>query len=171
LKKKTEEARDMKRIVFFIAVLIVAAFAAAYAGDVFKEAPAKYRAYNHVKSLVIFDEKHPLFNPFGGIHHVYVNDKGLKMTKSGDGRKFPDGSVLVFVLYEHVQDKGAYAEGARKIEAFMVKDSKKYKDTGGWGFFAYDGKGVSIVKDQKADCFTCHTQVEKKDYVFSEWTK
>lgn len=111
--------------------------------DTFKVAPEKYRKWNHVKSMVIFDQKHPLFNPFSGIHHVYVNDKGLE----------------------------AIVEGAKRIEAFTVKDSKKYKETDGWGYFAYDGKGNNIVKDMFKDCHACHSHVKDKDFVFSTWTK
>lgn len=68
-------------------------------------------------------------------------------------------------------DNGAYVEGAKRIEAFMVKDSKRYKSTNGWGYFAYDGKGNSLVKDMAKDCHSCHSQVKDKDFVFSVWTR
>jgi hypothetical protein len=150
-------------LVFFITTLI--AFAQ------YKVDSKTYRGWNHVKSMVIFDENHPLYNPFGGIHHVYANKEALGTVKQGEGRVFPDGSVLAFVLYEHVEDNGAYLEGKKKIEAFMVKDSKKYKDTAGWGFYAYGANGKSIVSDMKNECFNCHAQVKSRDYVFSQWTQ
>ncbi|MCS7171162.1 MAG: cytochrome P460 family protein [Aquificaceae bacterium] len=154
----------------FLLAVIVLGFGAALA-EVLKVAPEKYRSWNHVKSMVIFDQKHPLFNPFSGVHHVYVNDKGLEAVKKEGERKFPDGTVIAIVFYEHVLDKGAYVEGAKRIEAFMVKDSKKYKSTDGWGYFAYDGKGNSLVKDMAKDCHACHAQVKDRDFVFSVWTK
>ncbi len=137
----------------------------------FKVAPEKYRSWHHVKSMVIFDKSHPLYNPFSGIHHVYVNDKGLNATKESGKRNFPDGTVIAIVFYEHVEDKGAFVEGAKRIEAFMVKDRKKYKQTDGWGYYAYDGKGNSLVKDMAKDCHSCHAQVKDRDFVFSVWTK
>lgn len=137
----------------------------------FKVPSEKYRSWHHVKSMVIFDEKHPLFNPFSGIHHVYVNNKGLKAIKKENERSFPNGAVIAIVFYEHKLDNGAYVEGAKRIEAFMVKDTQKYKETDGWGYFAYDGKGNSLVKDMAKDCHSCHSQVKNKDFVFSVWTK
>ncbi|WP_457600633.1 cytochrome P460 family protein [Hydrogenivirga sp.] len=127
----------------------------------------EYKGWHHVKSMVIYSDKHPLYNPFGGIHHVYANGTALKAVKKSAGRKFPDGSVVAFLLYEAKESGGAYTEGRKKIEAFMVKDSRRYKDTGGWGFFAYDGSGRSLVKNMKRDCFSCHTQARELDYVFS----
>ncbi|MFN7066053.1 MAG: cytochrome P460 family protein [Aquificaceae bacterium] len=138
--------------------------------EAFKVAPEKYRSWNHVKSMVIFDQKHPLFNPFSGVHHVYVNNKGLEAIKRDGEREFPNGTVIAIVFYEHVHDNGAYVEGAKRIEAFMVKD-RKYKETNGWGYFAYDGKGNNLVKDMVKDCHACHSQVKNKDFVFSVWTK
>lgn len=137
----------------------------------FKIAPEKYRSWHHVKSMVIFDKSHPLYNPFSGIHHVYVNDKGLKAIKVDGKRNFPDGTVIAIVFYEHVADNGAFVEGAKRIEAFMVKDGKKYKHTNGWGYYAYDGKGNSLVKDMVMDCHSCHAQMKDRDFVFSVWTK
>ncbi|MFN3505686.1 MAG: cytochrome P460 family protein [Caldimicrobium sp.] len=137
----------------------------------FKVPSEKYRNWNHVKSMVIFDQKHPLFNPFNGIHHVYVNNKGLEAIKKENERAFPNGAVIAIVFYEHIHDNGAYVEGAKRIEAFMVKDTKKYKGTDGWGYYAYDGKGNNLVKDMAKDCHACHSQVKNKDFVFSVWTK
>jgi hypothetical protein len=128
-----------------------------------------YKGWHHVKSMVIYSPEHPLYNPFGGIHHVYANSRAIKTVREGSGRVFPDGSVLAFLLYEAKESKGAYTEGVKKIEAFMVKDSEKYRTTGGWGFFAYDGKGRNLVKDMKRDCFNCHAQVKGLDYVFSRY--
>jgi len=58
--------------------------------------PEGYRAWKHVKSMLI-QEGHPLYGPFGGLHHIYANDLALKGYASG---KFPDGSVIVFDLME-----------------------------------------------------------------------
>jgi Cytochrome P460 len=50
----------------------------------------------------------------------------------------------------------------------MVKDSKKYATTGGWGFAQFkDGK-----PDAKADlntCFPCHVPIKARDYVFTQY--
>lgn len=160
----------MRKTLILVLILILTTVIVAYSAD-FKVAPEKYRNWHHVKSMIIFDEKHPLFNPFSGIHHVYVNKEGLNAIKKQDNRKFPNGTSIAIVFYEHKLADGAYIEGAKRIEAFMVKNMKKYKPTDGWGYYAYDGKGKNLVSDMAQDCHACHTQVKDKDFVFSEWTK
>jgi hypothetical protein len=130
--------------------------------------PAGYRDWTHVKSMLIFDEKHPLYNPFGGLHHIYVNAKGLTAYRKGG--PFPDGTVIVFDLLEARMDQGAYVEGSRKFIGVMQKDSRKFKETAGWGFDAFekDTKN-SFVKDGGKSCFNCHAGQKEKDHVFSKY--
>ncbi|MCS6817551.1 MAG: cytochrome P460 family protein [Blastocatellia bacterium] len=137
-------------------------------GDVESLTLPNYRNWTHVKSMVIFDEKHPLFQSFGGIHHIYVNAIGRRA--SATGGPFPDGSQLVFVLYEHVNEQGAYVAGKKKVEAIMVKDRRRFPETGGWGFQAFDPQTRKpLIKnaDVKSACFDCHASQKDNDYVFS----
>lgn len=130
--------------------------------------PEGYRSWTHVKTLIL-RPGHPLYDGFGGIHHIYANDKALKVLKAGHG-KFPDGSVLVFDLFEAPEADHAISEGARKVTAVMVKNAKKYKETGGWGFQAFNGDSREpVVKDPVKDCYTCHSGQANRDYVFSQW--
>lgn len=131
--------------------------------------PEGYRSWTHVKSMLIHSEDHPLYDPFGGLHHVYVNDKGTKALK--EGGTYPDGSVLVFDLYDAKEDNGAYVATDRKFIGLMVKDSKKYKETGGWGWDVFKGnaKTGGNVADAKKDCFSCHASQKPNDYVFSRY--
>jgi hypothetical protein len=129
--------------------------------------PAGYREWAHAKSMVIYSDKHPLYQQFGGFHHVYVNPEGYRaMTKGG---AFPDGSVLVFDLLEAKDQNGAYVEGDRKLVAVMVKDRAKWKPTGGWGFEAFKGESRTerTVTDAQAQCFGCHQQQRANDFVYS----
>jgi len=131
--------------------------------------PAGYRHFTHVKSMVILPG-HPLAAPFGGMHHVYVNDTGLAAVKSGG--PYPDGSVLVFDLFESSEHDHAYTEGARKITAVMEKNAKKFGATGGWDFRAYkEGTGTNVVKDAASECFGCHAAQKASDFVFSRYTE
>lgn len=131
--------------------------------------PEGYRSWTHVKSMLIHSTDHPLYDPFGGLHHVYVNDKGVKALKNGG--TYPDGSVLVFDLYNAKEENGAYVATDRKFIGLMVKDSKKYKDTGGWGWEVFKGNAKSggNVKDAKTECFNCHASQHESDYVFSRY--
>src|SRR5258706_3060873 len=77
------------------------------------KSPKSYREWSHSKSMVIFSDKHPLFNAFGGIHHIYVNDIARKAAKAHE--PYADGSVIVFDLLEANESDGAYTEGVRKL--------------------------------------------------------
>jgi hypothetical protein len=128
--------------------------------------PADYRDWYHVKSMVI-NAGHPLFEAFGGIHHLYANGKAMKGYKGGN---FPDGSVIVFDLLEAPSDGNAVTEGARKVVGVMHKDAKKFKATGGWGFEGFGGGDPAkrVVGNNAASaCFACHQPQKAQDYVFS----
>ncbi len=130
--------------------------------------PEGYRHWHHVKSMVI-QKGHPLFDTFGGIHHLYANAKATEGYRTGH---FPDGAVIVFDLLD-AQTTGddAIVEGARKVVGVMQKDSMNYADTGGWGFegFKGDSKTERAVGTKAAEaCFGCHTARVNAGYVFSE---
>jgi Cytochrome P460 len=66
---------------------------------------------------------------------------------------------------------------------FMVKDSKKFADSGGWGYAQFDYDPASETfkpadenstppQEHDAKCgFACHTIVADKDYVFTAYPK
>jgi hypothetical protein len=125
-----------------------------------------YRAWSHVKSMVIHGEAHPLFSTFGGIHHVYANEKAFPSTSAL--KPFPNGSALVLVLFSLKDKDGAYTAGERKLTGMMVKDDGKYKSTGGWGFQAFGNDGQPLVYDGGTACFACHqTGAASTGFVFS----
>ena len=130
--------------------------------------PEGYRSWTHVKSLVL-QPGHPLFESFGGLHHVYVNAKGLDALKGS--RPFPDGSVFAFDLFEVDTGNNAIAEGKRKVLGVMEKNSKAFASTGGWGFEGFAASTRDrVVKDGGVGCFGCHAKEAKStDYVFSRW--
>lgn len=131
--------------------------------------PEGYRDWTHVKTLIL-EPGHTLYEAFGGIHHIYANKKALEGYKNGN--KFKDGSVIIFDLLETVSADKAIAEGNRKVVGVMQKDSKKFKETGGWGFEGFKGDTKErVVKDMYADCFACHTSEKDNDYVFSKYRK
>ncbi len=130
--------------------------------------PEGYRNWNHVKSMLILPG-HPLYEAFGGIHHIYANGKAMLGYRTGE---FPDGSIIIFDLLEAKFDNNTYVEGPRKVVGVMYKDSKRFKDTGGWGFEAFKGDTKErAVKNAEQDCFSCHASQESADFVFSQYRK
>jgi hypothetical protein len=153
-----------------VAVLAAALGFAAHSKEGAKvKYPEGYRSWPHVKSMVI-QEGHPLFEAFGGIHHVYANEKALRALRDGKG-KYPDGAVFVFDLLEATSADGAIAEGPRKVVGVMQRDAKRFASTGGWGFEGFKGDTRDrAVTDMRA-CFECHEPRKASGYVFSEWRK
>lgn len=88
--------------------------------------PAGFREWVHVKSGVLGAE-FPM-EPERGIHHVYANKAALAGLQSG---RFEDGSILVYDLASLTQRDGVGTEGARRRIDLMIKDSKRYPDSGG----------------------------------------
>ncbi|MFY9269585.1 MAG: cytochrome P460 family protein [Candidatus Manganitrophaceae bacterium] len=131
--------------------------------------PKGYRDWTHVKSMVI-QEGHPLYESFGGIHHIYANERALKgMSKGGT---FPDGAILVFDLLEAKGENNTIVEGSRKVIGVMEKRSKEFADTGGWGFEAFKGDTEErLVSDPKTGCYGCHEPQKKTDSVFSAFRR
>jgi hypothetical protein len=131
--------------------------------------PEDYRSWAHVKSMVI-QQGHALYDSFGGIHHVYANEKALKALK--EGKPFPDGAVLIFDLLEAESGDNAIVEGPRKVLGVMQKDAKKFAQTGGWGFEGFKGDSQErVVTDAKTGCFDCHEPQKGRDYVFSQYRR
>jgi hypothetical protein len=83
---------------------------------------------------------------------------------------FPDGAILVKLAWKHVQSDefhAAYVPGAATTVQVMVKDSRKYASTGGWGFGRFVN-GKPVDEAQHETCFGCHqANVKDHDLVFS----
>lgn len=169
-RKPTKDRFDLIVFVIFVVLIISTLVFAQGKEEKGKVAyPTGYRDWAHVKSMLIFDSKHPLFNPFGGLHHIYVSGKG-RSAYGNDSGKFPDGTVIVFDLLEANVDQETYVEGPRKFIGVMQKDSKRFKETGGWGFDAFEkDTKTSFVKDGGKNCYNCHLGQKEKDYVFSKY--
>lgn len=100
---------------------------------------------------------------------ILGNPVALKAYRSGK-LPFPDGAVLAKLAYKRVSSPEfppAFVPGAPTTVQIMVKDSKKYATTGGWGFGRFvDGRPVDEA--QHRTCFACHAaNVNNHDRVFT----
>ena len=103
----------------------------------------------------------------------------------GNGRPFPDGAKMAKVHWNakvDTSEPGApTVPGPQHDVDLMVKDSKRFADSGGWGYgvFEYDAASGTFrlgnlsdkpPQGNDAKCgFTCHTKVKTKDYVFTDY--
>ncbi len=151
-----------------LALLSVVAIAGQTKAPTPQRLPVGWRGWTHITTGVIYSPNHPLFGAFGGVHHIYANRVATEAYRKNLS-KFPDGSQIVFVLYEAKDENGMYVAGKKKVTALMVKDSKRYAKSGGWGWQAWDASGKAIVTDPVGQCQGCHDQVKNRDRVFSRW--
>jgi hypothetical protein len=101
-----------------------------------------------------------------------------------NGKPFPDGSKMAKIHWTPKKQQyfpNTTVPSVQHDVDFMVKDSKRFADSGGWGWavFNYDAASgmfaPGTVNDQPpqendAKCgFACHTVVEARDYVFTEY--
>ncbi len=103
----------------------------------------------------------------------------------GNGKLFPDGAKMAKVHWNAKVNPGEPGAptlpGTQHDVDLMVKDSKRFVDSGGWGYgaFEYDAASNSFtpatLKDKPpqgndAKCgFACHAAVKTKDYVFTDY--
>jgi cytochrome P460 len=131
------------------------------------EYPKGYRAWTHVMSYLIGPQS-PAYERNGGLHHFYANEKAMEGYRSG---KFPDGSVLIDERNKAQENEGVTRVGDLIGIGVMVKDSRRYADTGGWGFeiFVGDNQANGVLSAQgRATCYNCHVKQKDNDYIFSK---
>jgi mono/diheme cytochrome c family protein len=103
----------------------------------------------------------------------------------GNGKPFPDGAKMAkvhWIAKVNAGEPGApTVPGPQHDVDFMVKDSKRFADSGGWGYgvFEYDAASDTFrlgnltdkpPQGNDAKCgFACHTSVKNKDYVFTNY--
>ena len=126
--------------------------------------PDGYRAWQLVAPAVEAE-------PLNELRVVVGNEIATEAYRSGT-LPFPDGTVLVKLAWQQRQSpdfEPATVPGRATTVQVMVKDSKKYPRTGGWGFGRFiDGEPVD--EDQHRTCFACHeARVKAHDYVFTRF--
>jgi hypothetical protein len=114
---------------------------------------------------------------------IVANEAMIRAFKAGvpgNGQRFPEGSMIVKLQWSPKKDTEAQFDvdvpNAFQQAFVMEKDSRRFPQTGGWGYavFNYDAASGKFSADAKspADCGnTCHVTVKAKDYIFHPYEK
>jgi hypothetical protein len=119
---------------------------------------------------------------FPEFHHVYINPDAYDLYQR-TGR-FPEGTVITKELL--LVQEGDYADGSKNAPSgrgyfadryngmdVMVKDSRRFKATNGWGFFNFGHDAPPYAEAASAapasSCAACHTANAEKDMVFTQF--
>jgi hypothetical protein len=172
----------MTRVSYFIGVVVALSGIAIYAA----------RAAEHTDSQAnpVFDVKIPagyrdwklisVAHEAGNnndLRAVLGNDIAIKAYREAK-LPFPDGAIIGRLAWVYTPSEEnnkvfgreqSFVAGAPINIQFMVKDSKKYAATGGWGFAQFnDGKPIddALLKP----CFACHIPAKARDFVFTRYS-
>jgi hypothetical protein len=104
----------------------------------------------------------------------------------GNGKPAPDGAKMAKIHWKPKQN-AAFPETTGPGDLvnidFMVKDSTRFADSGGWGYAVFDYNAASDTftpgteagtppQHSDAKCgLACHTRAKARDYVFTEYGK
>jgi cytochrome P460 len=110
------------------------------------------------------------------------NDTAIKAFREGK-LPFPDGTIIAALHWNEVSSdennkvlasgfpgaglQSSIAGSAQNVQ-FMVKDSKKYAATGGWGFADFKS-GKPGDEALHKTCFPCHQPAADRDFVFARY--
>jgi hypothetical protein len=110
---------------------------------------------------------------------ILGNDIAVEAAREGR-LPYPDGSVIARLAwsYDPLEESEkafghaqSFVAGSSKNGVqFMVKDSKKYAATNGWGFAEFDDGKPANEAMHKA-CFSCHQTVAARDFVFNRYAR
>lgn len=118
---------------------------------------------------------------FPEFHNVYIEPGSYAIYKKTG--KFPEGTIffkeLQLVLPGDKPDGSrsepsgrGYFPGKLNGADVTVKDSKRFADTGGWGYFNFnhhEPKAATAKVKAKEECAFCHIASAKKDDVWTQF--
>jgi Cytochrome P460 len=170
----------MKGIVFLLLAVALAgalAFTPSTSGDADEKAAAIFgnnipAGYRDWRLISVAHEAGDL----NDIRAILGNDTAIKAYRE-EKLPFPDGTMIARLAYKYVPSEEnnkafgreqSFVAGAPTTVQFMVKDSRKYAATGGWGFAQFtDGKPVNQAVPKA--CFACHEPAKAQDFVFTHY--
>jgi hypothetical protein len=113
------------------------------------------------------------------IRAILGNDAAIKAYREGR-LPFPDGAVIARIAWTYVPSEEnnkvfgrpqSFVPGSAPAWylQFMVKDSKKYASTGGWGYAQFDKDGNPASEAKLETCYPCHVPIKARDFVFTHY--
>ena len=175
----------MKRIAFWMVASIMAAGTLAIAGSGTGSAdpkaapifgitiPAGYRDWRLVS---VAHEAGDL----NDLRAILGNDVAIQAYRE-EKLPFPDGTIIARIAWRYAPSEENNKVFGREQSfvagpptdwylQLMVKDSRKYASTGGWGFAQFDKDGNPADAAKHKTCFPCHEPIKARDLVFTRYS-
>jgi hypothetical protein len=202
-KQSAEEERAMKTTLYGVAAIFALVIALVVGrSSSAEEKQDKYTlqvrgglAFSEVKGYEQWQVVGPSLTEAANVIRVIVANpvmiKAYQAGVPGNGKPFPDGSKIVKLEWKpkKITDPPFSAStpdtvpGDLEQVEFIVKDSKRFSDTHGWGYamFVYDAESGTFAPATKAShppvnndakCgAACHEIAASKDYIFTAYPK
>jgi mono/diheme cytochrome c family protein len=132
------------------------------------EFPADYKNWKAIGATDRFDN--------GTMRMILSNDVGVQAIAANSAspnpiNPWPDGTAFAKVAWiERDDGQGQVRAGAFLQVEFMLRDSRKYAATKGWGWARWRGAGLTPYgknAEFTAECVGCHAPLRNNDYVFT----
>src|SRR5215467_2846101 len=178
----------MKRIVFALVAVGVLAGTAAYMAPASGQADGETAPIYGIKippgyrDWQLISVNHLAGGNVKQVRAQLGNDIAMKAFREGR-LPFPDGAIIAALHWNEASSdennkvlaigfpgadlQSSVAQSAQNVQ-FMVKDSKKYAATGGWGFADFKN-GKPGDEALHKTCFPCHQPAKGRDYVFTRY--
>ena len=174
----------MRRIIFVLFAVVALAGAVAHtapaSGQAAEEAPPVFvkeipPGYRDWRLISVAHEAGNL----NDLRAILGNDAAIKAYREGK-LPFPDGTIIARLAWSYVpseENNKVFGRAQSFVPGsppewylqFMVKDSKKYAATGGWGFAQFNKDGRPADEAMLKTCFPCHVPAKDRDYVFTRY--
>jgi hypothetical protein len=110
---------------------------------------------------------------------ILGNEVGIKAYRDGK-LPFPEGTIIARLAWKYVaseENNKVFGRNQSFVPGpapewylqFMVKDSRKYAATGGWGFAQFNKEGKPADEALHKSCFPCHEPAKARDFVFTRY--
>ena len=173
------------RVTLFLGALLSSLVALA-AGDKYAVkvpgglAFSEFRGYESWQTIAVSRNDKVLAVILGNPAMINAYQSGIP----GNGKPVPDGAKMAKVHWAPKANEffpDATVPGKLENVDFMVKDSKRFADSGGWGYavFDYDTASDTFKRGTSADTppqgndakcgYACHTLAKARDYVFTDY--
>jgi Cytochrome P460 len=114
------------------------------------------------------------------IRAILGNDIAIKAYREGNF-PFPEGAIVGRIAWAYVPSEEnnkifghdqSFVAGSPTDAylQFMVKDSKKYAATGGWGYSSFGKDSKPSDPASMQSCYPCHQKIESRDFVFTRYS-
>ncbi len=143
------------------------------AGPVFvTEVPSGYRDWRLIS--VAHEEGN-----LNDIRAILGNDAAIKAYREGR-LPFPEGAIIARIAWNYVpseENNKVFGRDQSFVPGdppewylqFMVKDSRKFAATGGWGYAQFDKDGKPANEKAMKTCYPCHEAIKDRDFVFTRY--